>query len=130
MSSIRNFGILWERKYFFYGWQGVAGHLKGYCGDDVVDFRQQRGVYVLYDKDMLPVYVGQAGKGKSALFNRLKDHLDDHLWNRWGYFSWFGLLDTKKDKLVVDVGAKSGSPVSASLDEIEGTYQGNGAQIE
>ncbi len=31
------------------------------------------------------------GGTDATLFNRLKHHTDDHLWNRWQYFSWFGL---------------------------------------
>ena len=59
MLAIKNFGILWERKHIYWGYSGKAGHLKGYISNNViVDFRYQRGVYVLYDKDMIPVYVG------------------------------------------------------------------------
>jgi hypothetical protein len=44
---------------------------------------------VLFDKDLLPVYIGQAGRNK-RLFGRLNQHEKDHLWNRWEHFSWFG----------------------------------------
>lgn len=91
MFAIKNYGLLWERKFVHWGWSGVAGHLKGYKGRRNANFRDQSGVYILYDKDMNPIYVGQAGRGNTSLFSRLKAHESDHLWNRWHYFSWFGL---------------------------------------
>ncbi len=97
MFAIQNYGLLWERKYIFWGWSGVAGHLNGERNNKNADFRWQSGVYILYDKDMSPVYVGQAGKGADSLFTRLKAHTGNHLWNRWSYFSWFGLCKVNKD---------------------------------
>lgn len=89
---IRNFGHLWERRYVFWGRGGVKGHLHGYRTptDDGTDFRTQIGIYILFDKNYEPVYVGQTGKGNQRLFARLRQHQRDHLWNRWEYFSWFG----------------------------------------
>jgi hypothetical protein len=88
---IRNFGHLWERKYINWGRGGVRGHLKGYVTNKrEADFREQIGIYILYDKDLFPIYIGQAGSGKRALYSRLNHHETDHLWNRWEYFSWFG----------------------------------------
>lgn len=90
---IANFGLLWQRKYVQFGGAGTKGSLVGKrsAKGAVVDFREQIGIYVLYDKDMAPVYVGQAGNGNANLFSRLKAHTKDHLWNRWEYFTWFGL---------------------------------------
>jgi hypothetical protein len=90
---IKNFGHLWERKFTNYGRGGVKGHLQGYVSpqSNIIDFREQIGVYVLYDKDFMPVYVGQAGNGNAKLFARLKQHETDHLWNRWQSFSWYGI---------------------------------------
>lgn len=88
---IRNFGRIWERKYINWGRWGVRGHLNGYVTKNrLADFREQIGIYILYDKDLIPVYIGQAGSGKQTLYSRLKQHETDHLWNRWEYFSWFG----------------------------------------
>jgi hypothetical protein len=96
--AIKNYGLLWERKYIYYGWSGVSGHLRGYRrGVPNADFRQQSGVYILYDKDFNPVYVGQAGRGNANLFERLRTHETDHLWNRWHFFSWFGLCKVNID---------------------------------
>ena len=52
----------------------------------MADFREQIGIYVLFDKDLAPVYIGQAGSGKRRLFARLNEHETDDLWNRWEYF--------------------------------------------
>jgi len=124
MFAIQNFGLLWERKYINYGWPGVSGHLLGYKkGIEKVDFREQNGVYILYDKDMLPVYVGQAGKGKGNLFSRLKNHDTDHLWNRWVYFSWFGLHKVNKDGSLFMSSTPSkniNGTVTNALNDIEG----------
>jgi hypothetical protein len=59
---------------------------------DAVDFRQQQGVYVLYDENFRIVYVGQAGANdQQRLFDRLKQHTKDTLADRWNKFSWFGV---------------------------------------
>ena len=90
---IANYGLLWQRKYVQFGGAGTKGTLLGKRSSTsgVVDFREQIGIYVLYDQHMKPVYVGQAGNGNANLFARLKAHTKDHLWNRWEYFTWFGL---------------------------------------
>jgi hypothetical protein len=123
MLAIKNFGILWERKYIYWGHAGKAGHLKGYISNKIeVDFRYQRGVYVLYDKDMIPIYVGQAGKGKASLYKRLDNHETDHLASRWEYFSWFGLCGVdKKYQLILseDSSEQLKGTIADSLNEIE-----------
>jgi len=88
---VRNFGHFWERKYINWGRGNVRGHLKGYVTNKrQADFREQIGIYILYDKDLQPVYIGQAGSGNKRLYSRLNQHETDHLWNRWEHFSWFG----------------------------------------
>ncbi|MFO0802775.1 MAG: GIY-YIG nuclease family protein [Gemmataceae bacterium] len=91
-TVIKNYGLLWNRDYVHWGAPRNKGTLLGYRSKKrIIDFRDQIGVYVLYDKDYVPVYVGQAGSGSKGLFSRLKQHMNDHLWNRWQHFSWFGL---------------------------------------
>lgn len=124
MPIIKNFGFLWERKYIYRGAGSNAGHLKGIRGKAEVDFREQIGVYVLYDKSQRIVYVGQAGNGNATLFARLKNHMDDSLWNRWEYFTWVGFRDINADgtlsnKQDVSSGV-SGFRYSDALNEIEG----------
>ena len=124
-ALIKNFGHLWERKYLFRGRPGVSGHLKGRVSPrkKVVDFRYQIGVYVLYDKDLKAVYVGQAGYGETnRMLDRLKQHEGDHLWNRWIYFSWYGIR--KAADTALHLGQTSNSAYSASgstlIEQLEG----------
>jgi len=95
---IKNFGTLWERKYIHFGSQGIRGCMIGSSNKiDEADFAEQIGIYVLYDKDMQSVYVGQAGNGKASIYSRLKQHETDHLWNRWSYVSWYGFRGVNND---------------------------------
>jgi len=89
---VRNYGHLWERRFIHWGRGGKRGHLCGYRtpSDEGADFRDQIGIYVLFDRNQVPVYTGQAGAGEQRLLDRLRQHRKDHLWNRWEYFSWFG----------------------------------------
>jgi hypothetical protein len=53
----------------------------------VANFREQQGIYILYD-DYGPYYVGLTRK--QGLGKRLKDHLSDRHRGAWDRFSWFG----------------------------------------
>lgn len=129
MPIIKNYGFLWERKYICRGTggDGNAGHLRGSTsGKPIADFRDQIGVYVLYDKNQSIVYVGQAGNGNATLFTRLKNHMTGALWNRWEYFTWIGFRDVNgngngnlSNMQNVD-SAVSGFKYSDALDEVEG----------
>lgn len=120
---IRNFGHLWERKYINWGRPKVRGHLKGYTIRSwEADFRDQIGIYVLFDKDLKPVYIGQAAKNR-RLFGRLKQHEIDHLWNRWEHFSWFDFRRVNQNRqlsLHDDVHKMFKAPGIQLLNEIEG----------
>lgn len=127
MPIIKNYGFLWERKLLYRGagGNGNSGHLKGKArGKLEADFREQIGVYVLYDRNQNIVYVGQAGNGNANLFTRLKNHMADSLWNRWEYFTWIGFRDVNADGSLSNqqnVGtAVSGFTYSDALNEIEG----------
>ena len=127
MPIIKNYGFLWERKNIYRGTggDGNAGHLAGKTsGKPEADFREQIGVYVLYDRNQNIVYVGQAGNGNATLFTRLKNHMDGALWNRWEYFTWVGFRDVNSNGLLsnqqnVD-SVVSGFKYSDALNEIEG----------
>ena len=125
MPIIKNYGFLWERKHIFRGAGSNAGHLKGTSpGLEMADFRDQIGVYVLYDQFQNIVYIGQAGNGNASLFTRLKNHMDGGMWNRWQYFTWIGFKAVNQDGSLsaqqsVDSGV-SGFRYSDALDEIEG----------
>jgi hypothetical protein len=125
MSLIKNWGFQWQRQYIFRGAGSNAGHLKGYAsGLAEADFREQIGVYILHDRDLRIVYVGQAGNGNATLFNRLKNHLDGRLAGRWDYFTWFGFLKVNIDGTLSDVAdvksRVSGFTYSEALDQVEG----------
>lgn len=95
---IRNYGLFWRRGDVAWGTRGpgAGGTLMGKYARRVrapeVDFREQQGVYVLYDDNFKIVYVGQAGRGEQRLFTRLRNHKRDHLSQRWSRFSWFGIM--------------------------------------
>ncbi len=125
---IKNYGLLWERRFIEWGRGKKKGHLKGRQKRSkykVVDFREQIGIYVLYDKDLKPIYIGQAGGGENKkLFNRLKDHRKDHLANRWLYFTWFGLRRVNKNKTLYERDQPSKTYTATGkllLDQLEGT---------
>ena len=125
MPIIKNYGFLWDRNYVYRGAGNNAGHLKGTAsGCSIADFREQIGVYVLYDSSQRIVYVGQAGNGNATLFTRLKNHMDGQMWNRWQYFSWVGFKDVNADGSLsaqqnVNSGV-SGFKYSDALNEVEG----------
>lgn len=93
-TLIANMGLFWREDRVFWGTGGnrgkLLGQLVGAKRSKPVDFRKQRGIYVLYS-DYKIIYIGQAGKGNAALFSRLKRHTRDDLAERWDRFSWFGL---------------------------------------
>lgn len=125
MPIIKNYGFLWDRNHIYRGAGNNAGHLKGSAsGLAVADFREQIGVYVLYDSSQRIVYVGQAGNGNATLFTRLKNHMDGQMWNRWQYFTWIGFRDVNADgnlsaQQSVYSGV-SGFKYSDALNEVEG----------
>jgi hypothetical protein len=121
---ISNYGLLWLRKNVFWGKGKKRGHPKGVLAgnktSDPVDFRDQIGLYGLYDETFRLVYVGQAGANdKQRFFQRLKQHRHDALANRWTRFSWYGIRwVTKKKRL--SAGAKTSHPsIGITLNHIE-----------
>jgi hypothetical protein len=130
VAIIKNFGFLWERQYINRGTGGAgkSGSLEGYrhgAKDMDVDFREQIGVYALYDENRAIVYVGQAGNGNATLFARLKQHMKgSNLWNRWTYFSWVGFKGVLGNGALSQKQSESarvgGFRYSDALNEIEG----------
>ena len=93
---IRNYGLFWKSGDVFSGVPRNPGALFGVPLTQKkakpVDFRDQRGVYVLYAGYDL-VYVGQ--NNGQELITRLIQHQKDDLAERWDRFSWFGLRAIK-----------------------------------
>ena len=122
-SLIKNYGVMWRRDFVFWGAGGNRGALLGRRSGKKIDFREQIGVYVLYDEGRRPVYVGQAGQGNARLFRRLRAHRRDALAERWHYFSWFGLLPVNQSGSLSgwDAPSKRASgTIKSTLNEIEG----------
>lgn len=88
------------------GWSGRGRFASDFDRSAMwVNFWEQKGVYVLYDKDLLPVYTGQAGltrRGSDGdgrtLGDRLRDHKHGKYRNGWEYFSWFGFLEAENER--------------------------------
>lgn len=126
-AVIKNFGFLWKKEYIYRGNGGNSGHLKGIKKGKktkVVDFREQIGIYALYDAGLNIVYIGQAGYGEKGLFARLKQHLEDRLRDRWMYFSWLGFKDVNNDGMLCGkqkaTARVSGYRYRDAMDEMEG----------
>lgn len=121
---IRTYGLYWKRDDVFWGRQKNAGHLLGRKlsakKDGPVDFRDQVGFYALYDEQFQLVYFGQAGRGKDqTLYGRLKQHLGDHLAERWARFSWFGTKYVKGDGALSAKAANVQGRQEVFLDQVE-----------
>lgn len=89
-SVIQNYGLFWREDRV--NWKGNPVSL---CGveknkaKNIVDFREQKGIYALYANYKL-VYVGQAEAKQDALLTRLRQHRLYKFQGRWDMFSWFG----------------------------------------
>lgn len=127
MPIIKNYGLRWVRDKVEWGSKGVAGSLRGRRvsarQSESVDFKEQIGIYVLYEQGFVPVYVGQAGFGNADLMGRLRHHRNDHLRDRWAYFSWFGFRAVNADGSLSqrnNAGAVTSIRYADALDEMEG----------
>lgn len=120
---IHNYGLFWRADRVFWGRPNNPGHLWGYSVNSQQresDFREQIGLYVLYDSSFNMVYVGQAGANdKHNLFLRLKDHRNDQLAERWSRFSWFGLLAVNQDGSLRKPSQKKQPTIGEVLNHIE-----------
>lgn len=91
---IRCYGLFWRADQVL--WQPGRGRrefrILGHRGENrpslaLCDFRDQRGIYVLYD-DYGPYYVGLTRD--TPIGNRLRRHTLDRRAGKWDRFSWFG----------------------------------------
>jgi hypothetical protein len=98
---IANMGLFWREDYVYWGepGRGNPGGLMGVRStartSEHVDFRDQKGIYVLYS-DYNIVYIGQAGSGEDSLYDRINKHRSNERAGRWDRFSWFGLCRVLK----------------------------------
>jgi hypothetical protein len=129
MPIIKNYGLRWLRDKVEWGspGKGNSGRLRGKPAalkrSKTVDFRDQIGIYVLYESGFVPIYIGQAGNGNARLFARLRNHCNDHLRDRWTHFSWFGFRDVNNNLSLSEKQnprARALLTYSSALAEIEG----------
>jgi len=93
---ITSFGVFWKRDRVSWG---INNKLLGkqQVGAQVVDFANQKGIYLLHDRREV-VYIGSAVDQTFSM--RLYNHTLDRLNGRWDRFSWFGILPiTEEGKL-------------------------------
>ncbi len=85
---INAFGMYWSKDRVH--WSAATPKMLGRqtAGSEPVDFSDQRGVYLLYDRSSV-IYVGRATD--QGIGTRLRQHISDRLGSRWERFSWFGI---------------------------------------
>lgn len=117
---IRNYGLFWKTEDIFWGAGSNPGALYGVRPENLtgrhVNFRDQRGVYVLYAGYDL-VYVGQ--NNGQELLARLKQHKKDDLAERWDRFSWFGLRAVRINRQLAQYNQAVHANNRTVLDHIE-----------
>jgi excinuclease UvrABC nuclease subunit len=90
--------MYWRREFVIWN-QGARLLGKQSGAASAVNFAEQRGIYLLHDRDRV-IYVGRAD---DTLFARLKAHVTDRLGGRWDRFSWFGLRAVEADGRLSEV---------------------------
>ncbi|MFW2542121.1 HTH domain-containing protein [Primorskyibacter sp. 2E107] len=83
-------------------------------GSKVIDFNDQRGVYLLHDRSRV-IYVGRSID--RPLGQRLYEHTKDRLNGRWDRFSWFGLCGVDNSGRILDPDFTANLPNLISLME-------------
>ena len=113
---IKFYGLFWRKDAVDWDRRVLLGQPQGWLGKgnkrnniDIesiqMNFYQQKGVYILYNDALQPVYAGQAGlarrnsTGGQAIGDRLATHSRGVYRNGWSLFSWLGLLDTERSFL-------------------------------
>ncbi|MBD3251052.1 hypothetical protein GF380_01070 [Candidatus Uhrbacteria bacterium] len=87
---------MWHREYVNWQQRRLLGRPESGKGDEV-DFADQSAIYGLYAANHDCIYIGQAGRGNSGLFDRLKTHaLEDHLFCFWVRFTWLGFYSSSQ----------------------------------
>lgn len=94
---INAFGMYWLRERVLWEKPKLLGQQQP--GSSNVDFLEQRGVYLLYDRREV-IYVGRTTD--QALGQRLKQHTTGRLGGRWDRFSWFGILPVTPEGKLAD----------------------------
>jgi hypothetical protein len=116
-NIIKFYGLFWSKSHVNWNNKEMLGQPDGWLGQGrtrrnfdassaQVNWWKQKGIYVLYNEGLIPVYAGQAGLVKrqksqdgvegSSIGERLSNHNKGPFRNGWALFSWFGLLHTEK----------------------------------
>jgi hypothetical protein len=113
---IKFYGLYWRKDLIDWQARQLLGQPTGWLGKGRIatgfdrrtvqmNFWGQKGVYVLYDDALHPVYAGQAGltrkdsTGGQAIGDRLNMHRQGVYRNGWSLFSWFGFMEVEKFSL-------------------------------
>lgn len=88
-----------------------------------VNFWKQKGVYILYDDNIHPVYAGQAGKSNAGdgeyIGGRLRAHSRGIYRNGWSLFSWFGFGSANRIPLRGSVPDKERLEIEYNFEQAE-----------
>ena len=94
---IKSAGYLWHRKHVDWGRGRELLGVPEQGKRNNENFADQSAIYGLYDANHQCIYIGQAGRGDSGLYDRLKCHaIDDHLFCFWERFTWFGFYSAEE----------------------------------
>lgn len=103
---LQAFGMFWRRENVLWrsaprllGQWRRSGTAQNGRSADVVDFSDQRGVYLLHDSQRV-VYVGKSAD--RPIGRRLFEHTTDRLNGRWDRFSWFGIRNVTPTGTLMD----------------------------
>ncbi len=113
---INALGMYWSRGVV--NWASSVPKLLGRqtTASESVDFADQRGVYLLYDRSEV-IYVGRAID--QGIGSRLRQHITDRLGSRWDRFSWFGILGVAESgKLIAEDQAYDQSVLIATMEAL------------
>ena len=97
-GAINAFGMYWRRDWIDWEKPELVGRQEG--ADLNVNFNDQIGVYLLYDRDRV-IYIGRA---EDRLIARLSAHTAGRFASRWDRFSWFGLRPVQEEGVLGDAG--------------------------
>lgn len=110
------YGLYWKKSVVDWRQADLLGRPRGWTGrgrtakdadpkNIQMNFWKQKGVYILYDNNLSPVYAGQAGLVRKTdgdgrtIGGRLRWHTYNVYRNGWSLFSWFGFLELEKFSL-------------------------------
>ena len=105
-TIFRTWGDFWAKDMVDFGWtRGSPGTLLGIPANAVdstipVDFKEQAGVYILFNSNRDPIYVGQSGSGSQKIWYRLRAHASGRYAARWTHFTWFGFYEPNEKGLL------------------------------